>query len=237
MIDKLVQDPLVAAESFEDPVGMFVPEAERAAVARAVPKRQAEFFTVRYLARRAMSTLGVPGAEHMPILKGDRGAPSWPGGVIGSMTHCAGYRAAVVGLAADARAIGIDAEPHSALPGGVLPSVSIPEERDWLAGSVPAEHPGIHLEKVLFCAKETTYKAWFPITGRWLGFEDAHVTIAVTGSDGTAGTATGTFSSRILIDGTAREGEPLRVLDGEWRVERGLIVAVIIVPLEAGARG
>ena len=29
----------------------------------------------------------------------------------------------------------------------------------------------------MFCAKESVYKAWFPMTGRWLGFEDATLTV------------------------------------------------------------
>ncbi|GGC60435.1 4'-phosphopantetheinyl transferase superfamily protein [Hoyosella rhizosphaerae] len=232
MIANIVHAPLVTAESFADATGVFVPEVERAAVARAVPKRQAEYFTVRHLARRAMGTLGVPGAEQMPILKGARGAPTWPNGVVGSMTHCTGYRGAVVGYSDHVRSIGIDAEPHTTLPAGVLPSVSIPDEREWLASAM-GEYKGIHLDKVLFCAKETTYKAWFPITGRWLGFEDAHVTISVDESPDGALT-TGTFESRILIDGTALEGDPIHKLAGKWCIDNGLVVAAIAVSHSSG---
>ena len=28
-------------------------------------------------------------------------------------------------------------------------------------------------DRLLFSAKEAVYKAWFPLAGRWLGFEDA----------------------------------------------------------------
>ncbi|MCW4353887.1 4'-phosphopantetheinyl transferase superfamily protein [Hoyosella sp. YIM 151337] len=230
MIDQIVAAPLVTAEAFTDHDSAFIPESERAAVARAVPTRQREFFTVRHLARRAMVQLGVPGAARVPILKGDRGAPVWPGGVIGSLTHCSGYRGAVVGYTSEVRSAGIDAEPHSELPSGVLPSVSLAEERNWLASAVREYGPGLHLDKLLFCAKETTYKAWFPITKRWLGFEDAHITFGV--SDAQTGCASGDFTATILIDGAAISGTPVTQLHGKWLISEGLVLASIVVPRE-----
>ena len=58
----------------------------------------------------------------------------------------------------------------------------------------------LHWDRILFCAKEATYKAWFPLTRRWLGFEDAHIIFDVN-SDGISGE----FVSQILIDPTARQ--------------------------------
>ncbi len=49
-----------------------------------------------------------------PILPGQRGAPRWPAGVVGSMTHCAGYRAAVVARADEVTSLGVDAERRAA---------------------------------------------------------------------------------------------------------------------------
>lgn len=227
MIDRLVADPLVTAEAFTDHDSVFIPEAERAAVARAVPTRQREFFTVRHLARRAMTQLGVPGAARLPILKGERGAPAWPSGIVGSMTHCSGYRGAVVGRTDDIRSVGIDAEPHSELPSGVLDSVSLAEERAWLADAQREYGRDIHFDKLLFCAKETTYKAWFPLTRRWLGFEDAHITFDVSPS-GDAGE----FTSKVLIDGAAVSGAPVTELHGRWAIDNNLVVAAIVVPHE-----
>jgi 4'-phosphopantetheinyl transferase EntD len=43
------------------------------------------------------------------------------------------------------------------------------------AGRAVAERPEVYWDRVLFCIKESTYKAWFPLTHRWLGFEDASV--------------------------------------------------------------
>ena len=63
---------------------------------------------------------------------------------------------------------------------------------------------GLHWDRILFCAKEATYKAWYPLTRRWLGFEDAHIVFDVD-----AGRHLGAFVSRILIDPAALSGPPL----------------------------
>ncbi|WP_306332212.1 4'-phosphopantetheinyl transferase [Streptomyces sp. KL109B] len=66
---------------------------EEALIARAVPKRRNEFTTVRACAHDALAGLGL---APVPLLPDERGAPGWPPGVVGSMTHCPGYGAAAV---------------------------------------------------------------------------------------------------------------------------------------------
>lgn len=56
-------------------------------------------------------------ASH-PVLTGEGGAPAWPDGVVGSMTHCDGYRAAAVANAGEVRGVGIDAAHHLPFPRG-----------------------------------------------------------------------------------------------------------------------
>ncbi|GAA3180740.1 hypothetical protein GCM10020255_074640 [Rhodococcus baikonurensis] len=119
------------------------------------------------------------------------------------------------------RSLGIDAEPHGPLPDGVLPAVSIEAERTWL-GAQTTGGP-VHWDRVLFCAKEATYKAWFPLTGRWLGFEDAHITFEAESE------TSGTFTSRLLVPGEATSGPPLTSFDGRWLVSDGLILTAISV--------
>jgi 4'-phosphopantetheinyl transferase EntD len=208
---------LVYAELYDDPADLVPLPEEEALIARSVPKRRSEFVTVRHCARVAMEQLGVP---PLPILKGDKGEPRWPRGVVGSLTHCDGYRGAVVGRSESARSVGIDAEPHGVLPDRVLEAISLPVERREIA-ALPAD---LHWDRILFCAKEATYKAWFPLTQRWLGFEDAHISFAVD-SSGTAGE----FVSRILIDPVARSGPPLTELAGRWSVAGGLALTAIVL--------
>jgi 4'-phosphopantetheinyl transferase EntD len=186
-------------------------------IARSVAKRRNEFVTVRHCARLALGELGVP---PVPILKGEKGEPCWPDGVVGSLTHCDGYRGAAVGRNDAVRSVGIDAEPHEVLPHGVLDAISLPAERAELS-ALPDR---LHWDRILFCAKEATYKAWFPVTRRWLGFEDAHITFTV---DETA--TAGEFESRILIDPSAPLGPPLTSLRGRWSVRDGLALTAIVL--------
>jgi enterobactin synthetase component D / holo-[acyl-carrier protein] synthase len=211
-------DAMAYAELYSDPPELTPLPEEEPLIAKSVPKRRSEFITVRHCARVALGELGVSPA---PILKGDKGEPCWPDGIVGSLTHCTGYRGAVVGRSAAVRSVGIDAEPHDVLPKGVLEAISLPAERAEIPRALPA---GLHWDRILFCAKEATYKAWFPLTKRWLGFEDAHISFEVDSSG-----STGRFVSRILIDPAALSGSPLTSLAGRWSVERDLVLTAIVL--------
>lgn len=188
---------------------------EGAAVAGAVAERRREFGTVRYCAREALRQLGVPA---VPILPDVGGAPRWPVGVVGSMTHCAGYRAAVVARSGELCGVGIDAEPHAAVPDAALDLVLRDEERTRLFG-LAGDHPDLHWDRILFCAKEAVYKAWFPLTRRWLDFADVSTTVHVDG----------TFGARLLVRHPGVAGVELDGFNGRWVVGRGLVVAATSV--------
>ncbi|NMN99851.1 4'-phosphopantetheinyl transferase superfamily protein [Gordonia sp. TBRC 11910] len=227
MIEQILPPGVVGAEAFDDPAGLSALPAEEPIIGRAVEKRRREFITARHCAREALSQLG---ADAGAIMRGEKGEPLWPRGVVGSITHTDGYRAAIVAYSMAVRSLGIDSEPHEALPDGVLDHTSIAAERDVLA-TRPA---GLHWDRLLFCAKETTYKAWFPLTHRWLGFEDAHIVFEQTagpsdgGSSPADGPASGTFTSTILIDGRTDDGgAPLLHLPGRWLIDQGFITTTI----------
>ncbi|MCB0949010.1 MAG: 4'-phosphopantetheinyl transferase [Mycobacterium sp.] len=210
-------DALAAAEMYSDPVELAALPEEEPLIAKSVAKRRNEFITVRYCARQALVGLGM---EPVPILKGEKGEPCWPEGVVGSLTHCEGFRGAAVGRREEVRSVGIDAEPHDVLPRGVLDAISLPVERQELR-TLP---PDVHWDRVLFCAKEATYKAWFPLTRRWLGFEDAHIVFDVDASG-----QSGTFTSEILIDAAALSGPPLTTMAGRWSVRTGIALTAIVL--------
>ena len=223
MIEELLPDAVVTVEAYghEDADTPLHPE-EAALVARAVAKRRREFAVVRSCARRAMEKLGVP---PQPILTGERGAPRWPAGLAGSMTHCDGYCAAALVRATDLASLGIDAEVHAPLPENVLPSVALPAEADRLRG-LAAERPDIHWDRLLFSAKESVYKAWFPLTGRWLDFSEADIDIRAGDSDSRAGR----FDARLLVPGPVVGGRRLERFEGRWIVGRGLVATAVTVP-------
>ncbi len=211
-------DQLAACELYADPPDLAPLPEEAPLIARSVAKRRNEFITVRHCARLALQELGQP---PVPILKGEKGEPRWPDGIVGSLTHTQGFRGAVVARQAAVRSVGIDAEPHDVLPDGILDAVTIAAER---AEMTTLPH-GLHWDRILFCAKEATYKAWFPLTRRWLGFEDAHIVFDTDPPGETAGQ----FVAKILIDGATLSGPALTALRGRWSVQRGLVLTAIVL--------
>ncbi|WFE19544.1 4'-phosphopantetheinyl transferase superfamily protein [Solwaraspora sp. WMMD937] len=224
MIEALLPATAVAREAFDDSIPVTLFPEETAVVGNAVDKRRREFGTARRCAHEALAELGFPG---VPVPSGPRREPRWPDGVVGSITHCAGYRAAVVARSVDLTTVGIDAEPHEPLPSGVLNSITVPDELTWLAARRDT-HPQVHWDRLLFCAKEAVYKAWYPLAERWLGFEQAYV----EATPGPGGAATdGDFTARLLVPGPALpDGTPLTGFTGRWLARNGLIVAAISVP-------
>jgi 4'-phosphopantetheinyl transferase EntD len=214
VIEKIMPAGVACAEAFTDPADVLLFPEEQALVANAVEKRRKEFTTARGCARSALAALGVPPA---PILTGERGRPQWPPGFVGSITHCAGYRAAAVARDRDMLTIGLDAEPDQVLPDGVLTTISLPSERARLRDLAVAA-PGTCWDRLLFSAKESVYKAWFPLTGRWLGFEDADITI---------NPADGTFEARLLVPAPVVAGSLLGGFTGRWLACDGLVVTAI----------
>ncbi|MEV8019774.1 4'-phosphopantetheinyl transferase superfamily protein [Streptomyces sp. NPDC086554] len=214
----LAAAPVTVVETREDPADPFLFPEEADAVAKAVEKRRREFATVRQCARAALAELGVP---PVPILPGPKGAPGWPDGIVGSMTHCAGYRAAVVARAAQVTSVGIDAEPAAPLADpDVLRLVTDETERAALAG-LGVRHPDVPWDRLVFSAKESVYKTWFPLTGRWLGFEDARVELAPDG----------TFTAALLVPGPTVAGAEITGFSGRWLIRDGIAVTAIVLPV------
>ena len=193
---------------------------EKEAIGRAVEKRRREFRTGRACARAALAELGV---EAQVIPSGPRGAPQWPAGIAGSITHCDGYRACAVARQSELLTVGIDAELDAPLPEGVIGDIALPAERRDL-DALTAQEPGVSWDRLLFSAKEAVYKAWFPLTGRWLGFEDARVEIDRERRS---------FSARLLVPGPRVEERELRGFSGRWLARDGLLLTAI--GLAAGA--
>ncbi|WP_328383294.1 4'-phosphopantetheinyl transferase superfamily protein [Micromonospora zamorensis] len=216
MIESILPGAVTAVDTFVDPPGADLFPEEEAVVRKAVDKRRREFTTARWCARQAMRQIGIAPA---PVLPGTRGEPQWPFGMVGSITHCAGYRAAVLAEQEKVTTVGIDAEPNEALANGVLEAVSLAEERDRIAVLL-RDHPGIAWDRMLFSAKESVYKAWFPLTARWLDFEDANIVIDPLN---------GTFNATLLVTGPWVHGRRLSGFSGRWLVEQGLVVTAITV--------
>lgn len=226
MIADILPAGAVAAESFGPPRYRKLLPAEAAAIATANPARRTEFAAGRAVARAALASLDVPAG---PILPGRAGEPRWPDGVVGSITHCAGYRACAVARAKDMAAIGIDAEPCLTMAEGLLDAVAGHAERARLA-ALGAAGPGMPWDRILFCAKESVYKAWYPHTGQRPGLRSVTIQISTAGTF--AAVLPGAFwAAPFPGDSAASSGAPPRArLTGRWLVSRGLIVTAVVVP-------
>lgn len=179
---------------------------EQALVAHSLDVRKAEFGDARWCAHQALKELGRDSGA--PILRGERGMPLWPASVSGSLTHTDGFRAAVVAPRLLVRSMGLDAEPAEPLPAGVLGSIAREGELPQLER---LKSQGVACaDRLLFCAKEATYKAWFPLTHRWLGFEQAEIDLRDDG----------TFVSYLLVRPT-----PVPFITGRWMVSDGYVIA------------
>ncbi|MEU7006235.1 4'-phosphopantetheinyl transferase superfamily protein [Streptomyces sp. NPDC046332] len=215
MIESLLPPPLAVADTRHDRPDSVLYPAEAQRVAGAVDARRREFATVRFCARQALGELGVSPA---PILNGERGAPIWPDGTVGSMTHCQGYRAAAVAYATDLATIGIDAEPDLPIRAeGTRELVMVPEERARVA-ALRVRRPEVAWDRLVFSAKESVYKAWFPLTGRWLDFHEAVITIDPD---------RGTFHARLLVPGPEIGGSRVRAFEGSWLRREGILLTAI----------
>lgn len=217
MLAAIVPAGVAVCEVLVDPPTAVLFPAEQAEVVHAVAKRRREYATGRWCARTALAALGV---APVAIPAGERGEPRWPAGLVGSITHCDGYRAAAVARGGTLRGIGIDAEPHDRLPDGVLDLVTGPAERDRLE-SLGRGGPGQHWDRLLFSAKESVYKAWFPLARRWLDFTDADLTIDP---------GSGSFTARLAVAGPLVDGTELSVLTGRWLIRADLVITAVTVP-------
>jgi len=169
LVSRLLVPGLVGAE-IEDrgqPISLLPLEEEL--VAQAAEKRRRDFALGRACARAALAGLGHNGVA---IGKGEHGAPLWPAGIVGSITHTGGYAAALAGSAQQFTGIGLDAERMGGVTENLWPRLFDEDERDHLAGLDVA---GKAMAATLFfSAKEAAFKAWGG--NSVLAFRDIHVT-------------------------------------------------------------
>jgi 4'-phosphopantetheinyl transferase EntD len=145
--------------------------ARPASIARSVLTRQAEFFFGRLAARFSLATLGF-GCHDVPI--GSARQPVWPGPVVGSITHNRNFAAAVALVACPS--VGIDIESVVSPEGrqALLATAIATDEQAYLR-TLTVDLPFEQLITAVFSAKESFFKAAFPIVGRYFNFSAAEV--------------------------------------------------------------
>lgn len=226
LVRAVVPDGVYAAEVRGEGDESGLLPTERAAIGHAVVKRRREYAGARRAARAAWSRLDVPAR---PLLNAPTREPIWPDGIVGALTHCEGYGAAAVARAGVYDGIGLDAEPNEPLPVGVWSVVGLEEERralDELELGLGPDRLGVALDRLVFCVKEATFKVWFPLTRRWLDFDEASVRIDLRGE----------FEVRLLLDRLPHEDPRLWSLSGRWRHDGDVVLAAIALPSLSGGQ-
>jgi enterobactin synthetase component D len=189
-------------------------------LARAREVRLREHLAGRFCAAEALRDAH---AAEIGVGVGADGAPCWPAGFVGSITHTASFACAAVARAGRLRSLGIDSEPlltQDALR-EITPLLLVDGEEAWLRGD-----DRLAMATLVFSAKESLYKCLRPLAGVFFELTDARV----EGPDGPGGR----WRIRLLRD---LPGFPRGLaLSGRHHVAGGMVHTAVELPsvMEAG---
>ena len=179
LISSLFPAGVVAADLREPGDPALLLPAEARYLGRAVPKRAREFAAGRLCARRALAEFGI---VDVAIEVADDRQPIWPDSLVGSITHTAGFCAAVVAERRMVAALGLDSEVIGDVNAEIWPRVGVAAETAWLRTLPAAQHPAAMT--LIFSAKEAFYKCQYPLARERLDFQDVRVEAAWGASQG-----------------------------------------------------
>jgi len=141
---------------------------EEVFISQAMLKRQREFRAGRHCARAAMQQLGLPA---QPILRDSNRAPLWPQGHLGSISHCRDFCIAACCTNNYIKGLGVDVEPIDGLKPGVEGRIHTQAESEFMH-----QHPGLP-ERLIFSAKESLYKSYYPLLKAFFGFQTVEIQV------------------------------------------------------------
>ncbi|MCO6187574.1 4'-phosphopantetheinyl transferase [Rhizobium sp. L1K21] len=132
-------------------------------------RRRAEFVAGRLCAIQSLKSLNSPATA--PAEGPDR-APVWPDNIIGSITHSGHWALSIAAGRQHYSGIGVDLEEQ-------LSAQSAAEIRAQVFSEWERQRFGIDVDASLtglaFSAKESLFKALYPITRQHFGFHAAHI--------------------------------------------------------------
>lgn len=190
---------------------------EQALLASALPARRHESLAARALARQVLRRLGGAGQG---IGRAASGAPCWPSGWTGSLSHGGGLAAALLGSAADWSALGVDIEPDAPLPEDAAALAFDALERQGL-DRLPGGYA--RWSRAAFAAKECVHKCIHPLRGAWLEFDEIRVRFEP---------AKAAFHVEPLSSGAKAACTGLAA--GALRFDQGYIIAALAIGRRAG---
>ncbi len=177
MINNLLPNNIACETLYEGTQNLFVHETEVASIQHASKKRITEFLNGRHCAHKALIKLGY--TKKTAILQGAKREPLWPESIVGSITHCKGYFAAVVCYNKLIKGIGIDAETNIDVSKKI--AITIQTEKEIFTNSILYKQiPNLHLNKLIFSAKESVFKFLYPIVKHAIKFKDVEINLNIT---------------------------------------------------------
>ncbi|MBN1655907.1 MAG: 4'-phosphopantetheinyl transferase superfamily protein [Deltaproteobacteria bacterium] len=210
LVGSLFPDEVLSAEAIPEVRRADLYDEEWNCVARAVPKRQAEFCAVRICARRLLARLGF---FDYPLLPNKDRSPRWPEGIIGSISHTNGYCAVVAAKAGALVGLGLDVEQDSPLKPELIRLICTERERNWLDNQPESDR--CRLAKLIFCAKESAYKCQYPLSKAFVDFKQAELYLDLE---------TRKFRAIILKD-LGERLSPCLSISGRYDWRRSLVIA------------
>ena len=147
-----------------------------AALREATAKRQFHFRAGRYCALRALEALEGHRVSTVPPRTAG-GAPLWPAGITGSITHTDDYAWAAVARTSQVEALGIDTERIMSADRAarVSPAIAWPSE---LAHARAVGCDRLEALTLIFSAKEAIFKCLYGKVGRVFDYRDVRVVAA-----------------------------------------------------------
>ncbi|WP_271271069.1 4'-phosphopantetheinyl transferase family protein [Aliamphritea hakodatensis] len=139
----------------------------------AVLKRQCEYLAGRYCAVQAMGMAGILNPE--PPLRGSGGAPIWPAGIRGSISHSCQQAVAIL-CRTDTGCAGLGVDIEGFIADDSLDTVMplVLQTDEWLL--LQSYHCRRELLTVAFSVKEAFYKAIYPYICRFADFHEVVIT-------------------------------------------------------------
>jgi enterobactin synthetase component D len=198
----------------EAPATRELPEPLRGAVL----VRQKAFVAGRRAAGTALASLDVDHPRDVGI--GARGEPTWPPGVVGSITHGAGQARCAAVYTRDAAGIGIDVEWRIGAARADRVRAIVASDAEFADRVWPSSLGGALRVTIAFSAKEALYKCLYPDVGRVFDFLD----VAVSHVDLRAGL----IGLRLESDLSARWSRGAR-LTGRFAVDDTRVVTAFLL--------
>ena len=161
---------MLPLEAVEPLAGTIESQLLPPSVSRSAEIRRKSFIAGRLCAERCLDELEIRGEG---VGRDSSGVPLWPHGVVGSITHNARFAVAVACVTSSVQSMGIDSESLVQVQAAEAIEKNCCTEDERL--SLLADGNSALVLTLIFSAKESFYKAIYPLVERYVDFADVEV--------------------------------------------------------------